>query len=156
MTIDNDSGEYIQPQKTYLDDVEIFDEELGGLVPAWRSLIYHGVKAKHFAQMRNDSAGAIAEAAAKGSSNHKLAPPLVADATSKDKDEASQMEKIHQVLNDLETRLDALEAKKRQQQEDAAKREIAETALRIAEEIAESDPSAIMDALPPAPKQRLH
>ena len=46
MPIDDESGEFIQPQKTYLDDVEIYDAELGGVVPAWKSLIYHGAKAR--------------------------------------------------------------------------------------------------------------
>jgi hypothetical protein len=52
MPIDDESGEFIQPQKTYLDDVEIYDAELGGVVPAWKSLIYHGAKARQFAQLR--------------------------------------------------------------------------------------------------------
>jgi hypothetical protein len=147
----NDSGEYTPPLKTYLDDVPVYDAELGGIVPAWKALVYHGAKARHFAQMRNDSAGAIAEEAEKGAPNHKLAPPLVADAASKDKDEASKMEKIHQALNDLEKRLDTLEAKKRQQQEDAECVRRAEAALALAEAIAEETPGAVMDSLAPVP-----
>jgi hypothetical protein len=50
--IDDESGEYIPPAKTYLDDVEVYDAELGGVVPAWKSLIYHGAKARRFAQLR--------------------------------------------------------------------------------------------------------
>jgi hypothetical protein len=155
MAIDSDSGEYLQPQKTYLDDVEIYDAELGGVVPAWKSLIFHGVKARHLAQLRNDSAGAIAEEASKGapSNQPKLPPPLVADAASKDKDEASKMERVMDALNALEQRLDVLEEKKRQQQEDAARCAIAEKALLLAEQIAEETPGAVMDALPPAPNR---
>jgi hypothetical protein len=123
---------------------------LGGIVPAWKALVYHGAKARHFAQMRNDSAGAIAQEAKKGapSDQPKLAPPLVADSY---KDEASQMKKIHQALNDLETRLDALETKKRRMDEEAECARRAEAALALAEEIAESAPSAIMDSLAPVP-----
>ena len=37
MPIDDESGEFIPPQKTYLDDIEVYDAELGGVVPAWKS-----------------------------------------------------------------------------------------------------------------------
>ena len=81
MAINNNSGEYIPPLKTYLDDVPIYDPELGGIVPAWKALVYHGAKARHFAQMRNDSATEVAAtAAAKASDAPPKAPPLVADS----------------------------------------------------------------------------
>jgi hypothetical protein len=72
--IDDESGIFIPPAKTYLDDIEIYDAELGGLVPAWKSLIYHGYKARRFAQLRADSAGAVDEGA-----GIQQPPPLVAD-----------------------------------------------------------------------------
>jgi hypothetical protein len=153
MAIDPDSGEFIPPKSTYLDSVEVYDAELGGVVPAWKSLIYHGAKARHFAQMRNDSAGAIAEAAAKGSSNHKLPPPLVADAA---EGKAPDMTHVLQVIADLEARLDVLEERKRKQQEEAECVRRAEAALALAEQIAGSAPATMLDALPPAPKQRLN
>jgi hypothetical protein len=156
----DNSGEYIPPKSTYLDNVEIYDPELGGIVPAWKALIYHGAKARHFAEMRNDSAGAVAAEAQKGapSGQPKHAPPLAADSIkAKAKDEATKMQKVMDALDTLETRLGVLEERKRQQAEDAARAEIAEQALLLAEQIAEETPGAVMDALsPPRPKQRLH
>jgi hypothetical protein len=156
MAYDHDSGEYNEPKKTYLDDVPVYDAELGGIVPAWKALVYHGAKARHFAQLRNDSAGAIAQEANKGapSNQPKLAPPLVADAI--DKDEASQMERIYSALSDLEARLDVLEERKRKADEEAECTRRAEAALALAEQIAESAPSTMLDALSPAPNQRLN
>jgi hypothetical protein len=144
MAIDNDSGEFIAPLKTYLDSIEIYDAELGGIVPAWKSLIYHGAKAKHFAQMRADSVAAISEEARKGkpSGEPKLAPPLVADS---DKDDDPVMERVLQAISDLETRLDQFETRKRGE---AAQQERAEAALALAEAIAEQSPSTLLDALP--------
>jgi hypothetical protein len=162
MAYDPDSsGEYIPPKSTYLDDVPIYDAELGGIVPAWKALIYHGAKARHFAEMRNDSAGAIAAEAQKGapSGQPRHAPPLAADSikAKAKKDEAAKMNQVLAGLDALERRLDVLEARKRQQAEDAARAEIAEQALLLAEQIAEETPGAVMDALsPPRPKQRLN
>jgi hypothetical protein len=149
MPIDDESGEFIEPKKTYLDDVEIFDEELGGVIPAWKSLIYHGVKAKHLAQHRADSAAAISEEAQKGapSSEPKRAPPLVADAV-----EASQMERIHQAIADLEARLDRFEQRRR---DEAAQQARIKAVLDLAEELAETDP-AKLNALLPDPRPGLN
>jgi hypothetical protein len=151
----NDSGEgYIPPLKTYLDDVPVYDAELGGIVPAWKALVYHGAKARHFAQMRNDSAGAISEAAEKGapSNQPKLPPPLVADAV---EGGATDMARVLETITDLEMRLDALEERKRKLDEEAECARRAEAALALAESIAESAPTTLLDTLPPAPKQRL-
>ena len=95
----NDSGEYLQTQKTYLDDLEIYDPELGCVVPAWKSLILRGALLKNRMIGRNDSAGAIAAEAQKGAppSAPPKAPPLVADSA---KDKASKMK--------LQSALDAL------------------------------------------------
>jgi hypothetical protein len=152
MAHDPDTGQHIEPQKSYLDDIEIFDEELGCVVPAWKSLIYHGVKARHLAQMkRADSAGAIKEEAQKGAppGEPKLAPPLVADA---DEGDDPIMEKICAALEVLESRLAVFEQRRAEEAECARR---AEAALALAEEIAEQAPATLMDALPPAPKQRL-
>ena len=157
MTCDNDnSGEYIPPKSTYLDDVPVYDAELGGIVPAWKALVYHGAKARHFAQMRNDSAsGHITEEAQKGqpSDRPKLPPPLVADAVGKDKASKMKLQSALDALGRLETRLDQFEQRKAEEAECARR---AEAALALVEKIAEEAPEAMFDALPPAPKQRLH
>jgi hypothetical protein len=153
MATDHDSGEYIPPKSTYLDDVPIYDPELGGIVPAWKSLIYHGAKARHFAQMRNDSAGVIAAEAAKTVSGPKLPPPLVADAVGKDKASKMKLQSALDALGRLETRLDQFEQRKAEEAECARR---AEAALALAEEIAESAPATMLDALSPTRPQRLH
>ena len=154
MATDHDSGEYIPPLKTYLDDVPIYDAELGGIVPAWKSLIYHGAKARHFAQMRNDSAGAIAAEAQKGapSGQPKHAPPL-ADDSAKDKASKMKLQSALDALGRLETRLDQFEQRKAEEAECARR---AEAALALAEQIAEDAPATMLDALSPTRPQRLH
>jgi hypothetical protein len=153
MAIYNDSGEYTPPLKTYLDDVPIYDPELGGIVPAWKALVYHGAKARHFAQMRNDSAGQITEEAAKTTSEAlPKAPPLVADSL-KPKATQTKLQSALDALGRLETRLDQFEQRKAEEAECTRR---AEAALALAEKIAEEAPEAIFDALPPAPKQRLN
>jgi hypothetical protein len=149
----NDSGEYIRPLPQYLDSL-IVEHPVIGTCELWKAIAWDTAQLRNYKMKRADSAGQIAEAAEKGASSNqpKLAPPLVADAV----EEASQMEKIHQALNDLETRLDALETKKRRMDEETARREIAEKALMLAEEIAESAPAQLLDSLPLAPKQRLN
>jgi hypothetical protein len=150
MAIDHDSGDYIPPKSTYLDDVPIYDPELGGIVPAWKALIYHGAKARHFAEMRNDSAGAIAAAAAaKASEAPPKAPPLVADAASA-KASKMKLQSALDALGRLETRLDQFEQRKAEEAECARR---AEAALALAEQIAEDAPAAMLDTLPPT---RLH
>lgn len=148
----NDSGEYTPPLKTYLDEVPIYDPELGGIVPAWKALIYHGAKARHFAQMRNDSAGVIAAEAAKTASGPKLPPPLVADSA-KDKATQTKLQSALDALGRLETRLDQFEQRKAEEAECTRR---AEAALALAEEIAESAPATMLDALSPTRPQRLH
>jgi hypothetical protein len=143
MAIDNDSGDYTPPLKTYLDDVPIYDPELGGIVPAWKALIYHGAKARHFAQMRNDSVGQITEEAAKTASE---APPLVADSA-KAKASKMKLQSALDALGRLETRLDQFEQRKAEEAECARR---AEAALALAEKIAEEAPEAMFDALPSA------
>ena len=155
MAYDHDSSEFIAPKSTYLDDVEIYDEALGGKIPAWKALIFYGARARAYA----NSAGAIAAEAQKTASGPKLPPPLAADSikAKAKKDEAAKMNQVLTGLDALERRLDVLEERKRQQAEDAARAEIAEQALLLAEQIAEETPGAVMDALsPPRPKQRLH
>jgi hypothetical protein len=147
----DNSGEYTPPLKTYLDDVPIYDPELGGIVPAWKALIYHGAKARHFAQMRNDSAGQISEEAAKSSEAPPKAPPLVADCV-KAKATQTKIQSALDALGRLETRLDQFEQRKAEEAECARR---AEAALALAEEIAEQAPEGLMDALSP-PKQRLN
>jgi hypothetical protein len=157
MATDHDSGDYIPPKSTYLDDVPIYDAELGGIVPAWKALIYHGAKARHFAEMRNDSAGAIAAEAQKGApaKQPKSPPPLAADSIKAKADEASKMKRVMAGLDALENRLDVLEAKKRRMDEEAECARRAEAALALAEEIAESAPATMLDALsPPRPDPR--
>jgi hypothetical protein len=149
----DDSGEFLQTQKKYLDDVEIYDSELGGIVPAWKALIYHGAKARHFAQMRNDSAGAIvAAAAAKASEAPPKAPPLVADSA-KDKATQTKLQSALDAMGRLETRLDQFEQRKADEAECARR---AEAALALAEQIAEDAPATMLDALSPTRPQRLH
>ena len=138
MTIDN-SGEYIQPQKTYLDDVEIYDAELGGVVPAWKSLIYHGVKARHLAQVRADSAGHIDEAGREAP--YQTAPPLVADAVARA--EADLAQRIMDALKALSDRMTKLECAADEEE----RRARAEQALSLAEDIAENAPQALLSAL---------
>ena len=142
--IDDESGIFIPPAKTYLDDIEIYDAELGGLVPAWKSLIYHGYKARRFAQLRADSAGAVDEGA-----GIQQPPPLVADAIAQA--EADLMTRVMDSLKGLSDRMTALE--QRADEEERAQR--AAEALALAEDIAEAAPQAVMASLPDRPA-RLH
>ena len=150
----DDSGDYLQTQKTYLDDLEIYDPELGCVVPAWKSLILRGALLKNRMIGRNDSAGAIAAEAQKGAppSAPPKAPPLVADSA-KDKASKMKLQSALDALGRLETRLDQFEQRKAEEAECTRR---AEAALMLAEKIAEEAPEAIFDALPSAPKQRLH
>jgi len=66
------------------------------------------------------------------------------------------MERIYSALSDLEARLDVLEERKRKADEEAECTRRAEAALALAEQIAESAPSTMLDALSPAPNQRLN
>jgi hypothetical protein len=152
----NDSGEYIRPLPQYLDNL-IVEHPVIGTCELWKAIAWDTAQLRNYKLKRADSAASIAEEAQKGAPGQpRLAPPLVADAASKDKDEASVMEKIYQALDDLETRLGVLEERKRQQQEEAECARRAEAALALAEEIAESAPSSILDGLPLAPQQRLN
>jgi hypothetical protein len=167
----NDSGEYVRPLPQYLDNL-IVEHPVIGTCELWKAIAWDTAQLRNYKMKRADSAGAIAAEAqtAAPSNQPKRAPPLVGDAA----EEASQMERICAALDILETRLGALEQRKRQQQEDAARAElgaleqrkrqqqedaaraeIAEKSLLLAEQIAEETPGAIMDALSPAPKQRL-
>jgi hypothetical protein len=137
--IDDESGEYVAPAKTYLDDVEVYDAELGGVVPAWKSLIYHGAKARRFAQLtvRADSASAVDA----GQAGIEQPPPLVADAIAQAK--ADVATRIINLLKQLDRRMTALE-----QQADAEDRQArAAEALTLAEDIAEAAPKALLSAL---------
>jgi hypothetical protein len=154
MAYELDNGdEYIRPLPQYMDNLIVEHPEIGQC-ELWKAIAWDTAKLRNY-KMRADSAAAISAEAQRGapSGQRKLPPPLVADAA----EEATKMQKVMDALDTLETRLGVLEERKRQQAEDAARAEIAETALRIAEECAESNPSAIMDALsPPHPKQRLN
>ena len=134
--IDDESGEFIAPKFTYLDDVEVYDAELGGVVPAWKSLIYHGAKARQFAQLRADSAGHIDEQA-----GTKQPPPLVADAI--DKVKTDLMLRVKDALDALGRRMTALE--KKADEEDRQTK--AAAALQLAEDIAENAPQALLSSL---------
>ncbi len=150
--LDN-SGEYIRPLPQYMDNLIVEHPEIGQC-ELWKAIAWDTAKLRNY-KMRADSAGAIAAEAQKGapSGQQKRAPPLVADAA----EEASKTQKVMDALDTLETRLGALEERRRQQAEDAARAEIAEQALLLAEQIAEEIPGAVMDALsPPRPKPRLH
>jgi hypothetical protein len=136
MPIDDESGEFIAPKFTYLDDVEVYDAELGGLVPAWKSLIYHGAKARQFAQLRADSASAVDQEA-----GIKQPPPLVADAI--DKVKTDLMLKIKDSLDALGRRMTQLEQKADEQDRARA----ADAALALAEDIAENAPQALLSSL---------
>ena len=147
MPIDDESGEFIQPQKTYLDDVEIYDAELGGVVPAWKSLIHHGAKARQFAQLRADSAADI-----DGQAGVEQAPPLVADAVAQT--EADIAKRIIDLINALNRRMDALEERADEQERQTK----AAAALQLAEDIADAAPNALLSALADriTPDRRLH
>jgi hypothetical protein len=146
----DDSGDYVQTQKTYLDDLEIYDPELGCVVPAWKSLILRGALLKNRMIGRNDSAGAVAAEAAKTASGPKLPPPLVADSA-KDKATQTKLQSALDALGRLETRLDLFEQRRAEEAECTRR---AEAALALAEEIAEQAPEGLMDALPSAPPNR--
>ena len=141
----DDSGEFIAPQSTYLDNVEIYDEALGGKIPAWKALIFYGARARAYA----DSAGAIAAEAQKGapSGQPQHAPPLAADSA-KDKASKMKLQSALDALGRLETRLDLFEQRRAEEVEGTRR---AEAALALAEEIAEQAPEGLMDALPSAP-----
>lgn len=144
----NDSGEYVRPLPVYLDNLVVEHPELG-TTEFWKVLLYETSKLRNFVA-RADSAAALAKEAQKRapSSEPKRAKPVVADAA-----EASQMERIHTAIADLENRLDAFEARKA---EEAAQQERAAKALALAEAIAETTPAQLLDSLPPAPNQRLN
>ena len=154
----DNSGEYIRPLPQYMDNLIVEHPEIGQC-ELWKAIAWDTAKLRNYIH-RADSAGAIAAEAQKGapSGQPRHAPPLAADSIkAKAKDEATKMQKVMDALDTLETRLGALEARKRQQAEDAARAEIAEQALLLAEQIAEETPGAVMDALsPPRPKQRLN
>jgi hypothetical protein len=145
----NDSGEnYIRPLPQFLDNLIVTHPELG-TTELWKVICWETSKLRNYMH-RADSAGAIAEEAQKAPSGEpKRAPPLVADATEGDD---PVMARILEGISDLEARLDLFEQRRAQE---AERRERAEAALALAEEIAESAPSELMDALP-ASKQRLH
>ena len=158
MATDN-SGEYIRPLPQYMDNLIVEHPEIGQC-ELWKAIAWDTAKLRNYKMKRGDSAGAITQEAQRGapSGQPKHAPPLVADAVSKDKDEAAQMQRVMDALDSLEQRLDILETRKREMEEDAeCTRRNAEAALALAEEIAEEAPEALMDALsPPRPKQRLN
>ena len=135
--IDDESGELIAPKFTYLDDVEVYDAELGGVVPAWKSLIYHGAKARQFAQLRADSATSAIDQEA----GIKQPPPLVADAIDKAKTDLAL--KIKDDLDRLDQRMTALE--KKADEEDRQTK--ASAAPPLAEDIAEAAPQALLSSL---------
>lgn len=151
----NGSGDYIRPLPQYLDNL-IVEHPVIGTCELWKAIAWDTAQLRNYKMKRADSAGTIAAEAQKGapSGQPKHAPPLVADAASKDKDEASVMERVYSALSDFETRLDALEARKRELDEEAAHREIAEKALMLAEEIAESAPAQLLIAIRPAQPEK--
>jgi hypothetical protein len=152
--IDNDSGELVPPLRTYADDIPIYDKDLG-VVPAWAALIWRGAK---LAQHRNDSAGQITEQAelqGKPSGEPKRAPPLAADSLLAVKsaiNEAAKVRKVEEMIDAISARLDQFEARKR---DEALKRDLADAALRIAEEAADAGDQQLLDSLLPSPKKRV-
>ena len=152
----DNSGEYIRPLPQYMDNLIVEHSEIGQC-ELWKAIAWDTAKLRNYIH-RADSAGAIAAEAQKGapSGQPRHAPPLAADSIKAKADEASKMNQVLTGLDALERRLDVLEARKRQQAEDAARAEIAEKALLLAEQIAEETPGAVMDALSPTRPQRLH
>jgi hypothetical protein len=154
MAIDN-SGEYIRPLPQYMDNLIVEHPEIGQC-ELWKAIAWDTAKLRNYKMKRADSAGAITQEAQRGApSQPKHARPLVADAVSKDKDEAAQMQRVMDALDSLEQRLDTLETRKREMEADAECTRRAEAALALAEEIAEQAPEGLMDALsPPRPDPR--
>jgi hypothetical protein len=108
-------------------------------------LIYHGAKARRFAQLRADSAGHIDQAAGKGG-----APPLAADAVAQA--EADLATRIMDLLKALDQRMTALE----KQADEEDRRAKAEDALALAEAVAEAAPQELLAVLPARLDRRLH
>jgi hypothetical protein len=111
----DDDFVFVPPRKTFLDDVEVYDAALGGIVPAWKSLIYHGAIAKQRveAQARADAAPHTPVR------DEDQPPPVVADEAAPLREEFQRtletcnllraLEKISQ----MEARIEALEKRKR-------------------------------------------
>jgi hypothetical protein len=109
MAADDD---FVPPRKTYLDDVEVFDAALGGIVPAWKSLIYHGAIAK-----QRIEAQALADAAPHTSIRDENLPPRpVADAQPDPAEGLREEFQLHTLLAKIarfEQRIEALEKRKK-------------------------------------------
>jgi hypothetical protein len=104
----DDDFVFVPPRKTYLDDVEVYDAALGGIVPAWKSLIYHGAVAKQRieAQARADAAKHTPIR------DEDLPPRPVADAEPDLREEFA----LHTILAKIarfEQRIEALEKRKK-------------------------------------------
>jgi hypothetical protein len=142
----DDSGEFVPPAKTYLDDIEVYDDELGGLVPAWKSILWHGVKARRMVQLRADSAGAVDA----GEAGIEQPPPLVADAIEHAKTDL--MLKVNDALKALGKRMTKLECAADERDLQAK----AEKALELTEDLAEIAPKELLTTLADRIDRRLH
>ena len=150
------SGEYIPPNAAHTWITSRFTIlRLGGIVPAWKALIYHGAKARTSPRCGMISAGAIAAEAQKGapSGQPKHAPPLVADSA-KDKaiqDEASVSARCpwdgwkRGSTSSSSARRKRLNARAARKQHSRWRRRSQRTA-----------PATMLDALSPHPTPRLH
>jgi hypothetical protein len=101
--------DFVPPRKTYLDDVEVYDAALGGIVPAWKSLIYHGAIAKQRieAQARADAAPHTPVR------DEDLPPRPVADAEPEGLREEFQLHTLLAKIARFEQRIEALEKRKK-------------------------------------------
>jgi hypothetical protein len=108
----DDDFVFVPPRKTYLDDVEVYDAALGGIVPAWKSLIYHGAIAKQRieAQARADVAPHTPVR------DEDQPPPVVADAEPDPAEGLREEFQLHTLLAKIarfEQRIEALEKRKK-------------------------------------------
>jgi hypothetical protein len=152
MTYDpNDSGEYIRPLPQYLDNL-VVEHPVIGTCELWKAIAWDTAQLRNYKLKRADSAGNVEAAGAKTAADAPAKPPpLVADSV-KDKATQTKIQSALDTLGRLETRLDQFEQRKAEEAECARR---AEAALMLAEKIAEEAPSTMLDALSPAPKQRV-
>ena len=150
---DNSGETYIRPLPQYLDNLIVEHSEIG-TCELWKAIAWDTAKLRNYKMKRADSAASITAEPERGapSGQPKHAPPLAADSA-KAKATQTKLQSALDALGRLETRLDQFEQRKAQGAECARR---AEAALALAEEIAESAPATMLDALPPGPKQRLN
>jgi hypothetical protein len=138
----NEPIDWVEPKKRYFDDLEIYDGELG-LVPAWKALIYHGVKAK---QALNDSTSSaalsmgFAESAPQGyavafaTADAVPDPEALAAATIADAEDAEMLASIMSALEAAEQGMSELDAVRK------ARVAFAAEAARLADSVEDDQP----------------